>query len=77
VVPDDELLERALAISVEIAVKPAAAIAASKRCINVGARDGIGAGLALELEFAVEVGLTEAAAEGQAAFIEKREPRFD
>lgn len=76
VVPDDELLERALVIAAEIAAKPAAAIAASKRCVNVGLRDGIAAGLALELELAVEMGLTEDAAEGQAAFMEKREPRF-
>jgi len=76
VVPDDELMERALAVAAEIAAKPAAAIAASKRCVNVGLRDGIAAGLALELELAVEVGLTEDAAEGQAAFMEKRKPRF-
>lgn len=77
VVPDDELLERALQIAGEIAAKPAAAIAASKRCVNVGLRDGVAAGMALESELAVELGLGADAAEGQAAFIEKREPCFD
>ena len=41
-----------------------------------GLRDGVAAGLLLELELAVEVGLTDDAIEGQRAFLEKRIPRF-
>jgi enoyl-CoA hydratase/carnithine racemase len=76
VAEDAELLERALDIAGEIAAQAPAAIEASKRCVNEGLRHGWGHGMALEARFAVSVGLTDDAAEGQRAFIEKRPPRF-
>ena len=76
VVPDDELLDRVLDMAAGIASLPAAAIAATKRCVTVGLRNGMAAGLLLEAELSVELGLSDDAAEGQQAFIEKRQPRF-
>ena len=77
VVPDDRLIDRALELATEIAGLPAPAVAATKRCVNVGLREGWNAGLALESRLAVEVGLSDEALEGQRAFIEKRAARFN
>ena len=76
VIADEELIERALELSTAIAAMPASAVAASKRCVNMGLRYGWDAGIALESRLAVEVGLSDDAAEGRRAFIEKRPPRF-
>jgi enoyl-CoA hydratase/carnithine racemase len=76
VVPDDDLLDRALDLASAIAAQPAAAVTASKRCVTVGLRDGMAAGLLLEAELSVALGLSDDAAEGQRAFMEKRHPRF-
>jgi enoyl-CoA hydratase len=76
VVPDSELLDHALDMAAGIATLPAAAIAATKRCVTVGLRNGMAAGLLLEAELSVELGLSDDAAEGQQAFMEKRQPRF-
>lgn len=74
--PDDELLAAATALASEIAALPAGAIEASKRCVNEGLRHGWAHGMRLEAEYAVSLGLSEDAAEGQRAFLEKRLPRF-
>jgi enoyl-CoA hydratase/carnithine racemase len=76
VVPDERLLDAALDLASEIAAMPTDAIEASKRCVNAGLREGWSRGMELEAQYAVSVGLSEAAAEGQRAFIEKRPPRF-
>jgi enoyl-CoA hydratase/carnithine racemase len=76
VIPDAALLSRALDLAAEIAAMPAAAVAASKRCVIEGLRFGTGIGLARELALVVEVGLSADAIEGQRAFIEKRPARF-
>ena len=76
VVPDDELLERALDLATQIASNSAPAVAATKRCVNVGLRDGFEAGIQLERKLRVETGVGPDAAEGRDAFLEKREPRF-
>lgn len=76
VVPDDELLEKALEIAGQIASNSPPAVSASKRCVNIGLRDGFEAGLAMERELRVKTGSSPDAAEGKAAFLEKREPRF-
>lgn len=76
VVPDSELLEKALEVSGQIAANSPSAVAATKRCVNVGLRDGFEAGLALEREFRVNTGVGFDAAEGKAAFLEKRKPHF-
>ncbi len=77
VCPDAELVEQALGLASEIAAQPAAAVAASKQAVNFGLANGLEAGMQRELELMVEVGLTEQAAEGQRAFLEKRAPRFN
>jgi enoyl-CoA hydratase/carnithine racemase len=76
VVADETLIERALELATAIAVMPPSAVAASKRCVNLGMRYGWDAGIALESQLAVEVGLSGDAEEGRRAFIEKRPPRF-
>lgn len=76
VVPGDELLEHALDLADQIAANAPSAVSATKRCVNVGLRDGFEAGLTQERELRVETGVEYDAAEGQAAFLEKREPRF-
>lgn len=74
--PDDELLEKALDLAEQIASNASPSVSASKRCVNVGLREGFEAGLAMERQLRVETGTGPDAAEGKAAFIEKRQPRF-
>lgn len=76
-VEDEELEARTLALAIELAALPADAVAITKRCVTTGLREGRIAGHALEDQLTVELGLTEDAAEGQAAFLEKRVPRFN
>jgi enoyl-CoA hydratase/carnithine racemase len=76
VVDDEKLLDSALDLAEEIAGMLPNAVAASKLCVNRGLRDGWGRGMELEAQYAVGVGLSEEAAEGQRAFIEMRPPRF-
>lgn len=74
---DEEMLERALETAETIAVKPAGAVSASKKCVVVGLRDGWQAGLAQERELRIQTGRGADAHEGRQAFLEKREPRFN
>jgi enoyl-CoA hydratase/carnithine racemase len=76
VVPDEEVVARAVALGERIASMPVPGIAATKACVQVGLREGRLPGHRLENELTVTVGLTEDAIEGQRAFVEKREPRF-
>ena len=76
VVPDDELMARALDLAAQIAANAPRAVAATKRCVNLGLREGFQAGLAEECRLRVETGTGPDAAEGKAAFLEKRPPRF-
>ncbi len=76
VVPDDELLERALDLASEIAANSAPAVSATKQCVNVGLREGFEAGLGQERKLRVETGAGPDAAEGREAFLEKRQPKF-
>jgi enoyl-CoA hydratase/carnithine racemase len=76
VVEDAELLARAISMAGVIASMPVPGIAATKRCLQTGLREGREAGHALENELTVAVGLTADAIEGQRAFVEKRKPRF-
>jgi enoyl-CoA hydratase/carnithine racemase len=76
VVPDDQLLERALALASQIAANSAPAVAATKRCVNTGLREGFEAGLAQERKLRVETGVGVDAKEGREAFLEKRPPKF-
>ncbi len=76
VFPDDELLEKALDLAAQIASNASPSVSATKRCVNVGLRDGVEAGLAMERQLRVKTGTGSDAAEGKAAFIEKRQPHF-
>lgn len=76
VVPESELLERALELAEQIAANAAPAVAATKWCVNTGLREGFEAGLAQERRLRVETGAGPDAIEGRAAFLEKRPPRF-
>ncbi len=76
VVPAAELLNCSLELAEQIAANAAPAVAASKRCVNAGLREGFAAGLALERQLRVETGAGPDAIEGRAAFLEKRPPRF-
>jgi enoyl-CoA hydratase/carnithine racemase len=76
VAPDDRLIERALELAGSIAELPALAIAATKKCVYTGLKEGYAAGLLEEMRLSVEMGLTDDAAEGQRAFLEKRPPNF-
>ncbi len=75
-VPDDELLDRALALASTVAANAANAVSASKFCINVGLMDGFEAGLAAEREMRIQTGRGPDAIEGRNAFLEKRKPDF-
>jgi len=75
-VPDEELLDRALDLGEQIAANSLPAVAATKRCVNQGLRDGFEAGLALERELRVQTGPGGDAIEGRKAFLEKRAPDF-
>ena len=76
VIADDELLDRAVHLAAQIAANAAPAVSATKRCVNVGLGDGFEAGLAMERQLRVETGTGTDAAEGKAAFLEKRPPNF-
>ena len=75
-VVDTDVVAAAVTIAEEIAAMPPAAVAASKRCVSVGLDQGWAAGMAEEARQVVSLGLSDDAAEGQLAFIEKRAPRF-
>lgn len=76
VLPDDQLLPKALALAAEIATNAPLAVAASKRCVSTGLRKGFEAGLAMEREMRLRTGRGPDAIEGRAAFLEKRPPSF-
>ncbi len=77
IIPDEQLLDKALEVAGQIAANSSAAVSASKRCVNVGLREGWEAGLALERELRVLTGPGPDAIEGRNAFLEKRPPRFE
>jgi 2-(1,2-epoxy-1,2-dihydrophenyl)acetyl-CoA isomerase len=55
---------------------PTRAYAAAKQLLNLGADDGRDASFALEALLVEQIASTDDVAEGVAAFLEKREPRF-
>lgn len=76
VVDDAELMPRALQIAGRIASVSPKAVVAARRCVSTALREGYDAGLDMEAELTVPLGLSDDAIEGKAAFVEKRAPVF-
>ena len=76
VVPAERLREEVQRYAAVLAQKPAAALAAIRRCITEGIDLPFEQGLTVEMEEAVRLGGTEDFAEGVAAFLAKRPPRW-
>jgi enoyl-CoA hydratase/carnithine racemase len=74
VVPNERLLEEALALAEQLAAQAPLAVAAIKR---VSANPDLDAGLAAEREAFAQVFSSADAREGIAAFLEKRAPAFE
>jgi enoyl-CoA hydratase/carnithine racemase len=77
VYPDGEMLAKAIEMAETIASYSGQVTAATKRCVNQGLREGWQAGLALESDLRVKTGRGADSVEGRAAFLEKREPKFN
>lgn len=76
VVPDEELLPRALALAEQLAQAPTAALGRIKELMEASAKNDYGEQLELERKTQLQSGLTKDFREGVAAFIEKRPPKF-
>jgi 2-(1,2-epoxy-1,2-dihydrophenyl)acetyl-CoA isomerase len=76
VVPEDRLGERASEVASEWAAGPTRGIALTKKLFDAAERASLEQTLALEAELQVEGTSTEDFAEGVAAFLEKRAPKF-
>jgi 2-(1,2-epoxy-1,2-dihydrophenyl)acetyl-CoA isomerase len=76
VTPDDEVLPRAQERAAALAALPTRAIAMTKRLFERSSFSRLDEQLELEAQLQVAATRTEDFAEGVAAFLEKREPRF-
>jgi 2-(1,2-epoxy-1,2-dihydrophenyl)acetyl-CoA isomerase len=76
VVAGDGVLARSQERAAELAALPTRAIAMTKRLFERAAGAGLGEQLEIEAQLQVAATRTEDFAEGVAAFLEKREPRF-
>jgi 2-(1,2-epoxy-1,2-dihydrophenyl)acetyl-CoA isomerase len=76
VVPADAVLARTQERAAELAALPTKAIAMTKRLFERAAASSLADQLELEAQLQVAATRTEDFAEGVAAFLEKREPRF-
>ena len=76
VVPDDELMDRALAVAGKLAQAPTAAIGRTKELLDASAANDYPTQLELERKTQIQSGQTRDFEEGVAAFIEKRPPDF-
>ncbi len=76
VVPEADLLRDAVALAAELATKPPLTLAAALGAIHRGMDASIDDGLAIEEAAFARIVPTHDAAEGVAAFVEKRQPRF-
>ncbi len=77
VVPDDRLMDEARALAVRLATMAPIALALTKRALNGALELGLEGALEREAELQAAAGRTADAAEGLAAFREKRPPRFE
>ncbi len=76
VVPPERLEQEARALAMKLAEKPPLALMAAKYAVQVGMETNIWSGMALESSLFGLLFSTEDVAEGVAAFLEKRRPRF-
>ena len=76
VVPDDEVLERAMTLARTIAALPPLAIMQIKEAVLAGEDSSLDAGLALERKAFQLLFATADQKEGMRAFLEKRKPDF-
>jgi 2-(1,2-epoxy-1,2-dihydrophenyl)acetyl-CoA isomerase len=76
VFPDAELMSQAMQLATRLAQGPTAAIGRVKELLEASAIRDYAAQLDLEREVQIKSGQTRDAAEGIAAFIEKRPPKF-
>lgn len=75
-VDDDAVLDEAIAIAERLAAKSASALALTKQALRASSTNGFGEQIALERRLQAEAGTTADHAEGAAAFVEKRTPRW-
>ena len=75
--PVENLLDEAIIIARAIASYSCESTSSTKRCINVGLRNSMEAGLTLESDLRVKTSPSADAVEGRNAFIEKRPPNFN
>ena len=76
VVPGSDLHEEAIRLAQELATKPPLTLAAALAAIHRGMDASIDDGLAIEEAAFARIAATQDAAEGVAAFLEKRRPTF-
>jgi len=76
VVPDAELFDEAMKLALKLAQGPTAALGRVKELLEASATRDYEAQLELERQLQLHSGKTKDAAEGIAAFLEKRPPKF-
>ena len=74
--PDEELMNKVMAMAEKLAHAPTAAIGEIKMLLDASAANDIRSQLDLERETQIQSGKTKDFAEGVSAFLEKRPPRF-
>lgn len=76
VVPEAELMQRAMSLAESLAAAPTSAIARIKKLLDASTTSDCASQLELEREAQLESGKTKDFIEGVSAFLEKRPPRF-
>jgi 2-(1,2-epoxy-1,2-dihydrophenyl)acetyl-CoA isomerase len=77
VVPRDDVLGAAQALARELAARPTLALGWTKRLLRAAERSALADVMELEAQLQASAVTTHDHAEGVAAFLEKREPRFE